>query len=36
VLIDAQLGAAGWYLCDVSQLDLINHPHSAVREVIMK
>ena len=36
VLIDAQLGAAGWYVCDLNQLDLINHPHSAVREVIMK
>ncbi|MDT0264085.1 DEAD/DEAH box helicase family protein [Jatrophihabitans sp. DSM 44399] len=36
VLIDAQLGAAGWHVCDLNQLDLINHPHSAVREVIMK
>jgi hypothetical protein len=36
VLIDAQLTAAGWHVCDLNQLDLINHPHSGVREVIMK
>jgi type I restriction enzyme R subunit len=36
VLIDAQLVAADWHVCDLNQLDLINHPHSAVREVIMK
>jgi hypothetical protein len=36
VLIDAQLTAAGWHVCDLNQLDLINDPHSAVREVIMK
>jgi len=36
VLIDAQLTAAGWYVCDSGALDLIHHPHSAVREVRMK
>jgi hypothetical protein len=36
VRIDAQLAAAGWHVRDMNQLDLINHPHSAVREVIMK
>ena len=36
VLIDAQLQAAGWHVCDVAALDLIHHPSSAVREVRMK
>ncbi len=28
VLIDSQLTAAGWHVCDVNKLDLINHPLS--------
>ena len=36
VLIDAQLTAAGWHVCDVAALDLIHHPDSAVREVRMQ
>src|SRR5450756_246354 len=36
VLIDAQLTAAGWCVCDSAALDLIHHPHAAVREVRMK
>jgi type I restriction enzyme R subunit len=36
VLIDAQLAAAGWHVCDLSQLDLIHHPNCGVREVPMK
>ncbi len=36
VLIDEQLRAAGWHVCDVAQLDLVHHPHTAVREVRMK
>jgi type I restriction enzyme, R subunit len=36
VLIDAQLAAAGWHVCDLSQLDLIHHPNCGVREVRMK
>jgi len=36
VLIDAQLTAAGWRVGDLKDLDLIHHPHTAVREVIMK
>lgn len=36
VLIDQQLRAAGWHVCDLAQIDLIHHPNCAVREVIMK
>lgn len=36
VLIDAQLGAAGWHVCDVATLNLVHHPASAVREVRMQ
>jgi type I restriction enzyme R subunit len=36
VLIDEQLRAAGWRLCNVRELDLINYPDTAVREVRMK
>jgi type I restriction enzyme R subunit len=36
VLIDKQLSASGWFVCDVAELDLIHHPASAVREVRMK
>jgi type I restriction enzyme R subunit len=36
VLIDAQLRASGWRVCDAAELDLIHHPASAVREVRMK
>src|SRR5450756_3097869 len=36
VLIDAQLTAAGWCVCDSAALDLIHHRHAAVREVRMK
>jgi type I restriction enzyme R subunit len=35
-LIDAQLTAAGWQVCDLAQLDLIHYPNCAVREVRMK
>jgi len=35
VLIDAQLTQAGWHVCDRKDIDLINHPGNAVREVIM-
>ncbi|MDZ7578024.1 MAG: hypothetical protein U0904_07620, partial [Candidatus Nanopelagicales bacterium] len=34
-LIDAQLRAAGWHVCDRTQIDLFGHQGSAVREVIM-
>jgi type I restriction enzyme, R subunit len=36
VLIDEQLRASGWRVCDAAELDLIHHPASAVREVRMK
>jgi type I restriction enzyme R subunit len=36
VLIDEQLRSAGWHVCDATQLNLISHPASAVREVRMK
>jgi len=36
VLIDEQLRASGWRVSDASELDLIHHPASAVREVRMK
>ena len=36
VLIDAQLVAAGWYVCDQSQLNLIHQPNCAVREIFLK
>jgi type I restriction enzyme R subunit len=36
VLIDAQLEASGWRVCDAGDLNLIHHPNSAVREVRMK
>lgn len=36
MLIDAQLAEAGWRLCDRKDLDLIHHPNTAVREVIMR
>ena len=36
VLIDEQLRAAGWHVCDVAALDLVHHPHTTVREVCMK
>jgi type I restriction enzyme R subunit len=35
VLIDEQLARAGWYVCDRSEIDLVNHRGVAVREVIM-
>ena len=35
LLIDEQLAQAGWNVCDRDELDLVNHPGSAVREVIM-
>jgi len=35
VLIDMQLRQAGWHVCDRKDIDLINHPGNAVREVIM-
>ncbi|MDP4014178.1 MAG: DEAD/DEAH box helicase family protein [Candidatus Nanopelagicales bacterium] len=34
-LIDAQLRAAGWHVCDRAQIDLFGHQGNAVREVIM-
>jgi type I restriction enzyme, R subunit len=36
VLIDEQLRAAGWRVSGASDLDLIHHPASAVREIRMK
>ena len=36
MLIDGQLRAAGWHVCDTADLDLPHHPHTAVREVRMK
>ncbi len=36
VLIDEQLTAGGWYVCDQAQLNLIHQPNCAVREVVMK
>jgi type I restriction enzyme R subunit len=36
VLIDSQLVAARWRVCDLAQLDLIHYPNCAVREVRMK
>ena len=36
LLIDEQLAQAGWSVCDRDELDLVNHPGSAVREVIME
>jgi type I restriction enzyme R subunit len=36
VLIDEQLRASGWRVSDASELDLIRHPASAVREGRMK
>ena len=35
LLIDEQLAQAGWNVCDRDEIDLVNHPGSAVREVIM-
>jgi type I restriction enzyme R subunit len=35
VLIDERLRAAGWHVCDRSQIDLVNHVSVAVREVPM-
>jgi hypothetical protein len=35
VLIDERLRAAGWHVCDRSQIDLVNHVGVAVREVPM-
>ena len=35
-MIDEQLAQAGWSVCDRDELDLVNHPGSAVREVIME
>jgi type I restriction enzyme R subunit len=35
-VIDSQLVAAGWYVCDRKDIDLVNHRGNAVREVIMK
>jgi type I restriction enzyme, R subunit len=35
-LIDAQLTAAGWHVCDLAQIDLVHYPDCAVREVRMK
>jgi len=35
-LIDAQLRAAGWNVCDRGEIDLFGHQGNAVREVIMK
>ncbi|MCU1498530.1 MAG: box helicase [Acidimicrobiales bacterium] len=36
VLIDEQLTRAGWFVCDRSGIDLVNHQGVAVREVVMK
>jgi type I restriction enzyme R subunit len=36
VLIDDQLRASGWHVCNSADLDLIHHSASAVREVRMK
>lgn len=36
VLIDGQLLAAGWQVCDQARIDLVHHPSCAVREVRMK
>jgi hypothetical protein len=36
VLIDAQLRAAGWWVCNAADLNLIQQPASVVREVRMK
>ncbi len=36
MLIDAQLAAADWHVCDLGQIDLIHRPNCAVREVRMK
>jgi type I restriction enzyme R subunit len=33
VLIDAQLAASGWFVCDRREMDLVNHVGVAVREV---
>ena len=35
MLIDERLCAAGWHVCDRSQIDLVNHVGVAVREVPM-
>jgi len=35
-VIDAQLQAAGWHVCNRDDLDLVNHSGVAVREVVMK
>jgi type I restriction enzyme R subunit len=35
-VIDAQLAAAGWHVCDVANLNLVSYPSTAVREVRMK
>jgi type I restriction enzyme R subunit len=36
VLIDSQLEASGWHVCDLAQLDSIHHPNSGLREVRMR
>lgn len=36
VLIDEQLESSGWRVCDGPDVNLINHPSTAVREVRMK
>lgn len=35
VLIDEQLIRAGWHVCNRSEIELVNHAGTAVREVIM-